>query len=530
MKTNLMRRRCFAMFLAGMLAACSGGDINIAGPEISPWTPEVWDEAITAHGEITDLNDLTVNGFRYETSSATVRIDGQPGLLSDLDIGQVVTVNGDVEAFGRTGAATMIRLEFRLVGPVENLDADNGRMLVMGQTVLVAADAQFGPDIDPATWSGLAPGSIAKISGYMDADRAIRAKWIGTDAAATEHHLTGVVSGLDAANLLFTMGRLTIDYRNATMVELPGGAPANGMVLKAIGQASGGLLAVDRLVSAPQVTGSSGERSQLAGVVTRFRSRSDFDVNHRPAAAPAGTTFTNGDPNDLMLNAEVVVDGEIGTNDRITAERVSFGDIVTGTTTLEFDFRDFTVIAVPTVFNVNVTQGTDWSVEVVIDTDDADRVSVTQLGNTLSIALASRDGFIETLTAHVTMPRLDRIDLSGVVNATLSGFEQLQMTVNVGGVSRLAGFDLSIDDLTARISGVSQLAFERTRPIGHANIDLSGVSQATLNMGVGAMLSGSVSTGQGTGTSTLFYYGTDVNENVTTGPISSVTWLGPTRN
>ena len=66
------------------------------------------------------------------------------------------------------------------------------------------------------------------------------------------------------------------------------------------------------------------------------------------------------------------------------------------------------------------------------------------------------------------------------------------------------------------------------RPIGNADIAVSGVSQATLNMDVGATLTGSVSTGQGTGASAIFYYGTDVDVNVATDALSSIRWLGDT--
>jgi hypothetical protein len=48
-------------------------------------------------------------------------------------------------------------------------------------------------------------------------------------------------------------------------------------------------------------------------------------------------------------------------------------------------------------------------------------------------------------------------------------------------------------------------------------------------MGVSSTLSGSVSTGQGTGVSRLFYYGTNVNLNVTTDSQSIITRLGDTR-
>ena len=140
------------------------------------------------------------------------------------------------------------------------------------------------------------------------------------------------------------------------------------------------------------------------------------------------------------------------------------------------------------------------------------------------------DSNIETLDALVTMPVLNRIDLTGAAaNATLNDFNQPQMTVNVGGVSRLRGNALTIGDLSAKVSGVSLLNFSDIRPLGNANIDVSGVSQATLNMDVGTTLTGSVTTGQGTGASILFYYGTNVTVNVTTDALSSVVKLGETR-
>ena len=83
--------------------------------------------------------------------------------------------------------------------------------------------------------------------------------------------------------------------------------------------------------------------------------------------------------------------------------------------------------------------------------------------------------------------------------------------------------------MTAAVSGVSLLDLGGIRPIGNANIDISGVSQARLNMEAGSTLTGSVTTGQGTGHSMLFYYGTNVTENVTPTAVSRVTRLGDTR-
>jgi len=264
-------------------------------------------------------------------------------------------------------------------------------------------------------------------------------------------------------------------------------------------------------------------------MITRFVSPADFDIGNSAAAVRAGTAFVNGDLADLFLNAELVIDGDLAANGRITVNRISFGNLVNDTSNLEFAFSDFDEISVPTLFNVTVTQGQEFSVEVIVDAEVANRIDVTQTGSRLIIELISGDGNIETLDAFVTMPVLNRIDLTGVANANLNNFLQSQMTVNVGGVSRLHGNGLMIDNLTASVSGVSQLGFGDIAPIGNAYIDVSGVSVATLNMDIGSTLAGSVATGQGTGTSTLFYYGTNVSVNVTNDFGSSVIRLGGTR-
>ena len=127
------------------------------------------------------------------------------------------------------------------------------------------------------------------------------------------------------------------------------------------------------------------------------------------------------------------------------------------------------------------------------------------------------------------MPVLDRIDLTGVVNARLYGFDQAEMAINVGNVSNLRGDALRIGHLQATVSGVSRMDLGNIRPIGEADIAVSGVSQATLNMDVGSRLNGSVSTGEGTGVSALYYYGSNVTLDVVTGDNASLVWLGETR-
>jgi hypothetical protein len=399
----------------------------------------------------------------------------------------------------------------------------------MGQTVITDSGTLFDDGIDPASFAGLSIGTMVQVSGFANASGQVAAMRIDPAPANGESRVIGEVADLDFANLRFSVNDLSVDYSSALVIDLPGGAPANGMTVLAIGDMSGGRLSVERLAAAPDLSGNTGSRVQAAGFITRFNSPTDFDINGLAAAINSATVFFNGSTGDLALNTELVIDGNFAANGHITANRITIGHVVNATATLEYDFQNFTEISVPTVFNVTVTQGSTYSVEVVVDGEAANRIDVTQSGSTLNIALLEGNGNIETLEAYITMPVLDRMDLTGVVFATLTGFDQAQMDLRVAGVSQLVGDALTIDDLTATVAGVSRLDLGDIRPIGNANIDIGGVSQATLNMDVGSTLAGSLNTGQGTGVSTLYYYGTNVVLDVTTDGISSIVHLGATR-
>jgi len=304
--------------------------------------------------------------------------------------------------------------------------------------------------------------------------------------------------------------------------------PADGQFVIVRGPLTNGILVVDEIASIIDLAGTAGERVHLGGIVTRFASATDFDLNGFPMTTDASVVFVNGVIDDLQANAEITIDGEIGASgDVIVANHVTIGRPVDDRSTETFDFENFTNISVIGLSQVTVEQGPNFSVEVTAPSDIFGDVQVTQNGDT--VTFGGNDTLF--LTAFVTMPVLNRVDVEAgsIANVTLRDFDQMQMTVNVGGVSRLSGERLMLGDLTATVSGVSLLDFGGIRPIGNANVDVSGVSQATLNMEVGSTVTGSVQTGQGTGHSILFYYGTNATVNVTTDALSRVTRLGDTK-
>ena len=478
--------------------------------------------AVSAFGAITALSSVTVNGIHYDTNATEVYINGDPAQISDLALGQIVEVEGDVNFSNATGTATEIDYTTAVIGPVESIDATLKHVMVMGQTVFANTDTVFDSTIDPDTFTGLSLGATVAISGFRNAAGEIIATRIAPDTTSTGVQLIGRVSELDLVNMLFSVDRLTVDYSSPSLIDLPGGTPANGQLVIVRGSLSDGILFVDEIASITHATTTPGERALLSGLITRFASPSDFDLNNFSVTTDANTQLFDGMASDLQANAEITIDGEVSSGgDAVLANEIYFDGVVSDRTTLTFNFVDFTNISVTGFFNLTVTQGPGYSVEVIVNSGLVDDVQVSQTDDTVSFEESFGSGNIHIRDVFVTLPVLNRIDVGAdsLANVVIRNFDQTQMVVNVDGVSLLRGEALTIGDLTATVSGVSILDLGGTSPMSNANIDISGVSQAKLNMAFGATMSGSVETGQGTGHSILFYYGTDVTTDVTTDDI-----------
>ena len=140
--------------LALSLSGCGGGggggggDNQVSGIDRGGIT--------IAQGPINGFGSVIVNGVRYSTTGATITIDDQPGTESDLRVGQVVRVEGRLDAGGATGTATRISYDDDVEGPIESIDVAAGTLVVLGQTVKVGASTSFDDRISPRSLEGLA--------------------------------------------------------------------------------------------------------------------------------------------------------------------------------------------------------------------------------------------------------------------------------------------------------------------------------------------------------------------------------------
>ncbi len=194
------------------------------------------------------------------------------------------------------------------------------------------------------------------------------------------------------------------------------------------------------------------------------------------------------------------------------------------TTTVTFPFTNFTGVSVAGPFSVSIVPG-PYSIRVTVDSGLHRRLDVREEGQLLIVGFEAGSNIqSETMIVEIVMPTLESISLAGVAVATISDFSGSVLEVQLAGVATLEGQNVSYDLLMANVDDVSVLLMEDVSPLPAADVNVSAVSSATVNMMDSAVLTGSA-----IATSSISYYGSDVSITVATDQTSSVTRLGPSR-
>jgi hypothetical protein len=522
-----IRRAVLSTFAALMvtMAACSGGDVSV-GVDIPPIPSPASPEPITSVGVVVATDPFSVNGVRYGTDNAAVAVNGRTASLSDLRVGQRVMLRGKLNVVGLTGTADTIRYDANLIGPVDAVDASLGQLVVMSQRVLIDDRTKFAAGIDPVSLDPIAVGKIVQVSGFSKSNGDLAATWIALDPGATQVQLAGKVTALDPANMLFQVDGLLVDFGNAYLIELPTGMPVAGADLIIRGNLVGSTIIADELHSIEGLLpGPPYRRINVHGYVTRFGSPSDFHVDDYPITTDWDTDYSGGSAGDVRADVEVTVDGRISADGHdILADDIALRRLLVPATTLTYDISGFRELTVSSPFDVEVTHSADYVVAITIDQDLVDDLIVTRNGTSLQLGLRPGDAQARTIEADIRLPILDRITLDGVVRARLQDFDQSALAISLNGVSLIRCSSSRFTNIAAELSGVSTMIFGNCGPSGTAHLEISEASKATVNMAVGASISGSV-----TGASVLQYYGTEVSIDVFTDLTSFVVRLGETQ-
>jgi hypothetical protein len=309
---------------AALLTACGGGGGGTAGGGGGVIAGIDRGGITISSGAVTGFGSVHVNGVHYSTTGATFTIDGKPGTESDLRVGQVVVIEGKIDATGTTGTAMKVAFDDEVEGPVASIDLGGSKLVVLGRTVRVGTATSFDDAIVPRSLDGLKVGDRIEVSGFVAADGSVDATRIERKAAQASVEVKGTVAALDTAARRFTLGTLTVSYAAAQLDGFASGQPANGDRVEATGSVDGsGVLQATRVQRNSDGFGAtSGERAEIEGLITRFVSLTDFSVAGQRVTTNATTTYEGGSAASLARDTAVEVEGKFDATGIVVASKV----------------------------------------------------------------------------------------------------------------------------------------------------------------------------------------------------------------
>lgn len=322
--------------LAGLVSAfilisCGGSsepneELSAPNP-LSVETPVATVEApvateVTVVGPISDFGSLIVNGVRYNTDNAEITLNGESAAQDDLDIGQIIRLEGTINSDGETGIATRVDYFSSLIGPVESIDLNNGTIEVLGFTVQLANEG-VGASIGGSSLSTLSLGDVVEISGTNATDIVIDATFIEPVEKVTELIITGSVRSLNTAEQFFTLGSLTIDYSVADIID---GELSNNKLIQATGRldANNRFNASAIVVQDLSFTTLENSHVSIFGMVRNDESTANFQLNGISVTIADSAKYLNGTEADLIDMALIKINGVVNAEGELVAEVIEF--------------------------------------------------------------------------------------------------------------------------------------------------------------------------------------------------------------
>ncbi|MEW6691797.1 MAG: DUF5666 domain-containing protein [Pseudomonadota bacterium] len=216
-----------ALAVSAALAGCGGGGgTDVAG---------IGGTGYVATGSISQFGSIFVNGIEFETDGAALDLNGTPlAGQTGLQLGMVVTVEGTVNADGKTGTATSISYDASLKGPIGTVGAavTNGtsttrELTILGMVVVVESGATR---LNGVTFDGFAQGDLLEVSGFLGADHKLYATYVEKKVASEDEvEIKGVVTAVSASSGTTSVSvrldsgtELTVQVDATTQVEEQG--------------------------------------------------------------------------------------------------------------------------------------------------------------------------------------------------------------------------------------------------------------------------------------------------------------------
>ena len=431
--------RCLLLLATCTLTACSGG--SSGPPDL-----DIIDRSGRTVGTVNGFGSVIVNGVAFDTARATITVDDRSVTETGLTVGQVVTVDGTVDADGISGVANAISSDPSVRGTITAIDAATDTLTVLGSDVVIAADTLLGQGL--ATLDDLLVRDRIEVYGFDDAGGRIVATFVDR-TTDDEFELRGRVAAVDAGASELRINALTVDFSGAAFVGFTGDVSVGDLV-----EVEGDVLNGDVLVAvrvereeAGFSADDEGTEVDLQGLVTRFVSVAEFDVAGVTVRTNAATEYKDGDPSNLGLNVGVEVEGAIDSAGVLIADEVEFQNETNMEAEAPVEAVDTTTL---TLIGVRLTASAQTR---FVDESDAEirefSLADVEPGDFVKIkAAATGDGGVLTLVKRKSPE--DRLILKGPVTSVAAP----DLVVVTAEVRTDAGTEFEIGD-----AGVDSQAF-----------------------------------------------------------------------
>jgi len=322
----------FLTCMVAILVACGGGggggdNTPVAAAGAAGAGAGAGTGTGVSQGVVTALGSVFVNGIEFSTTGATIRIDDNPGVESDLKVGMVVKVRGISDDTTRKGTATQVEARDILEGRISSVDAVNRTITVMGQTVRIEDNVTRlnDDDLQKVFANGnFQVNDMVEVHGFADDQGGVRATRVLRKATG-EFESKGFVTGLGATSfgLSLTPGGTAAVTVNFTAGSLPAGT-VNGSFV----EVKSALAPVASAVTASFIRledklGAAGEKAEVEGIVSSGTLAS-FVISGQRVVTSASTVFEGGVAGDFAIGAKLEAEGPLDANGAITATKISF--------------------------------------------------------------------------------------------------------------------------------------------------------------------------------------------------------------
>lgn len=310
-----LKKSWTAVLTMTLLCSCGGGSDSGGSAGI-----DASGSPIASQGTIDGFGSVIVNGVRFDSSKATILINGQSATEDNLHVGYQVTVTGNIDA-NNLGIADKIEYFPELIGEITEIDLDANQIQVLDRRVQINHRTLLASSIAPNDIRGLALGNKVLVSGQLNAQQILVATRIELSSDLVQ--LGGVISNLDLANQRFNLQDTLVNYAGANLVNIT--QLTNNLRVSVRGSKDvNGNIQAQQIFNIKTEFESKIKKAEIEGRITRFVSTTDFDVNGIPCTTTAQTNYQRGGSANLTLGTNIEVKGTVNTNGSITANSIEF--------------------------------------------------------------------------------------------------------------------------------------------------------------------------------------------------------------